>query len=169
MATDLTSSMERALGEVDVTCERVSTEDCPAAIADAVEEPAVGVSLDEFGVSLSETPVTVDPTPSELEAARTGVTGASLGVAEYGSLVLPQTDDGSELVSLFVDRHVAVLRERDVVPDMETAFDRLDGDIPDDVGSAILATGPSATADMGALVKGAHGPQTVHAVIVDGE
>jgi L-lactate dehydrogenase complex protein LldG len=31
----------------------------------------------------------------------------------------------------------------------------------------VLATGPSATADMGELVLGAHGPESVHVVILD--
>jgi len=30
----------------------------------------------------------------------------------------------------------------------------------------ILATGPSATADMGGLVRGAHGPKEVHVVLL---
>jgi len=30
-----------------------------------------------------------------------------------------------------------------------------------------LATGPSATADMGALVRGAHGPERVHVLLID--
>jgi L-lactate dehydrogenase complex protein LldG len=37
----------------------------------------------------------------------------------------------------------------------------------EDGTDVIVATGPSATADMGALVTGAHGPKAVHAVLVD--
>jgi len=70
-------------------------------------------------------------------------------------------------VSLFVDRHVAVLDEADVVPNMEAAFERFGAEIPDTYGDAIIATGPSATADMGALVKGAHGPSEVRVVVVE--
>ncbi|MFB6268738.1 MAG: lactate utilization protein C, partial [Halobacterium sp.] len=31
---------------------------------------------------------------------------------------------------------------------------------------AVLATGASATADMGEIVTGVHGPQSVHAVVI---
>ena len=169
MVTQLVSSLEGSLSGVDVTSERVPRADVREAVVDAVDGPAVAVPLDDYGASLDGTPVTVDPTPSEVRAAKTGVTPAAFGVTDYGTVVLPQDDAGSELVSLFVEHHVAVLRESDVVPDMGAAFDRLDGAVPEEYDDAVLATGPSATADMGALVKGAHGPREVHAVVVEGE
>ncbi|WP_123537687.1 LUD domain-containing protein [Halosimplex salinum] len=145
----------------------------PAAFAETIDDlaagPAVGVELTDLPVSLADAPVSVDPTPAELRAATVGVTPASLSVAGYGSLVLPGTADGAELVSLFVEHHVAVLRESDVVHDMEAAFDEFDADAETAAESRILATGPSATADMGALVEGAHGPKTVTAVVLEGE
>jgi L-lactate dehydrogenase complex protein LldG len=101
-----------------------------------------------------------------LDAATTGVTAAGLAIADYGSLLLRATPDGSEPVSLFPDLHVAVLRASDIVPDMETALSRFGEDCRDRRQSAIVATGPSATADMGALVRGAHGPTEVHVVVV---
>lgn len=169
MATQLVSSLEGSLSGVDVTSERVPRDGVREAVVDAVDGPAVAVPLDDYDASLDETRVTVDPTPSEVRAAATGVTPAAFGVADYGTVVLPQDEAGSELVSLFVERHVAVLRESDVVPDMEAAFDRLDGAVPEEYGDAVLATGPSATADMGELVEGAHGPREVHVVVVEGE
>jgi len=36
-----------------------------------------------------------------------------------------------------------------------------------DGDDVILATGPSATADMGDLVLGAHGPRAVHALLLE--
>ena len=96
------------------------------------------------------------------------MTAAGLGIADYGSVVLPSTPAGTEPVSLSPDRHVAVLRTDDVVPGMPEAFDSLAAEFRNgDHGSAILATGPSATADMGELVKGAHGPKDVHVVMLD--
>jgi L-lactate dehydrogenase complex protein LldG len=50
---------------------------------------------------------------------------------------------------------------------MPEAFSWLGERIREDRGSAVVATGPSATADMGALVRGAHGPKEVHVVILD--
>ena len=127
--------------------------------------PAVGVDPSIEGVSLPES-VDREVSPATVDAAATGVTGAVLGVADYGSIVVPTTKSGVEPVSLFADQHVAVIREADIVPGMGDALTELGGRFRDDDWSGIIATGPSATADMGALVKGAHGPKTVHVIIV---
>ncbi|PSP81886.1 hypothetical protein BRC83_10600 [Halobacteriales archaeon QS_1_68_17] len=144
---------------------RTSPDGAAAAIEAAVEGPAVGAPLPWDGVSLPES-ITTDPSPADLDGATTGVTAAALAVAEYGSIVLRATPDGTEPVSLFPDRHVAVLREDDVVPDMEAAFAWFGETFRQTRDSAVIATGPSATADMGELVKGAHGPKEVHVVVL---
>ncbi|AAV44742.1 LUD domain-containing protein [Haloarcula marismortui] len=167
------ASFEGALEALGVTVSSTSESELEAAVTEAVTEPAVGVALDETvgdgTFSLVETPITVDPTPAALREATTGVTGAELGVGDYGSLVLSMTEQASELVSLFVERHVAILYEEDIQPDMDAAVAELDERFTETNGSAIIATGPSATADMGALVKGAHGPKEVHVIIVEEE
>ena len=127
--------------------------------------PTVGVDPEIEGVSLPQT-VDREISPATVEAAATGVTGAVLGVADYGSIVIPTTRSGVEPVSLFADQHVAVIREADIVPEMGDALAELGDRFREDDWSGIVATGPSATADMGALVKGAHGPKTVHVLIV---
>lgn len=165
------SSFEASLDELGVSVTRTTEETFRERVEEAVAAPAVGVPLDEtFGnlaLSLAETSVEVDPTPAALREATTGVTGAQLGVGDYGSLALSATGRADELVSLFVERHVAVVREADVVTDMDAAVDALHEKFNRTGGSAILATGPSATADMGALVKGAHGPQDVHVIVLE--
>jgi L-lactate dehydrogenase complex protein LldG len=153
------------VADYGVAVTRVSREEATGAVAETVTDPAVGTRLPFDSVSLPEG-VTTDPTPAELNEAVTGVTGASLAIADYGSLVLRSDEGGSEPVGLFVDRHVAVLREGDIVPDMAAAFEWLGEELRETRDSAILATGPSATADMGALVQGAHGPEEVEVVVV---
>jgi L-lactate dehydrogenase complex protein LldG len=138
-----------------------------AALADVVEAPAVGAPLPFADLSLPAS-VETDPLPSDLEAAATGVTAARCAIADYGSVVLESTPDGVEQSSLFPDEHVAVVRAADVHPDMQSTFDAL-GPLLREGGSAIVATGPSATADMGDLVLGAHGPERVHVLIVEEE
>ncbi|MFB6107338.1 MAG: LUD domain-containing protein [Haloplanus sp.] len=166
MATAPVSTFEDALGAHGVSCTRTTPDGLADALADVVRDPAVGVALPFEGATYPEA-VAVDPTPAELEAARTGVTPASFAVANYGSLALPSTADGAEPVSLYPELHVAVVAADDVVPDMPTAFDRFGETFRETAGSAIVATGPSATADMGELVLGAHGPEEVHVVILD--
>ncbi|MDS0223093.1 LUD domain-containing protein [Haloarcula sp. S1AR25-5A] len=165
------SAFETSLADLGVTITRTGESELAAAVEEAITEPAVGVALDETvgneTFSLAEMPVTVDPTPVALREATTGVTSAALGVGDYGSLVLTMTEQASELVSLFVERHVAIIYEADIQPDMDAAIAKLDGQFNNTGGSAIIATGPSATADMGALVKGAHGPKEVHVIVVE--
>ena len=64
------------------------------------------------------------------------------------------------------DPNVAVVREDAIVPDMTAAFSWFGERFREERESAIIATGPSATADMGELVLGAHGPKDVHVVVV---
>lgn len=151
--------------EYGVKLTRVPAAEATRAVAEATEPPAVGAPLPWEDLSLPAE-VTTDPTPADLDEAVTGVTAAALAVADYGSLLLRATPDGSEPVSLFPDRHVAVLREADIVPDMPAAFEWFGEACRERRTSAVLATGPSATADMGELVQGAHGPEAVHVVVV---
>jgi len=162
--TDL-DRFESAVGEYDVALTRTDAATAAETITSVLEEPAVGAPLPFEGVSLPEC-VSVDPTPAQLDEATTGVTAASLAIADYGSVVLEATPDGAEPASLFPDLHVVVLRAADIVPDMGTAFEWFGERFRETRGSAILATGPSATADMGSLVEGAHGPKAVHAVVI---
>lgn len=170
MATGTVAAFEESLERLDVDWTRTSPATVESTIDELVRTPAVGVALgDDYAVPES---VRLDPSPADLREAKTGVTKASLAVADYGSLVLESTPEGAEQVSLFGDLHVAVLHESDIVDDMTAAFEwlgprlRAEGD---DGKSAILATGPSATADMGSLVRGAHGPKAVHVVVVTDE
>jgi L-lactate dehydrogenase complex protein LldG len=102
-----------------------------------------------------------------LRQATTGVTAATLAVADYGSLVLTMDDRASELVSLFVDEHVILLRERDLMSGLEATVDAVERRVTESSESAIIATGPSATADMGELILGAHGPKEVHLIVIE--
>ncbi|WP_435065787.1 LUD domain-containing protein [Halobaculum sp. EA56] len=150
----------------DVEYTVADPEDVETVVEDVVSQPAVGVESSTDAYGLPDT-VSTSFSPADLEAAATGVTEAVLGIAEYGSIVIPTTTKGMEPVSLFADEHVAILDASDIVPGMEAAFDRLGDQLRTERTSAIIATGPSATADMGALVTGAHGPKSVHVIIVN--
>jgi len=163
VTTSALAAFRDALGRLDVGWTEATPGDATAAIGDLIEQPAVGAPLP--GVALPEA-VDTEPTPAALRAARTGVTPADVAVAEYGALALPGTAEGAEPISLYPERHVAVVRERDVVPDLAAAFERLGPRLAEGRESVVLATGPSATADMGALVTGVHGPAEVHVVVV---
>jgi L-lactate dehydrogenase complex protein LldG len=164
VVTQFTASLDR----LDVAWTRVGKSALTGALQEILDGPAVGASLPYDDVSLSALGVSVNPTPRQIREANTGVTAALLGVADYGTVVVEGKADSTEAASLFPDLHVAVLPTSDIVPNMEAAFEHLAPLLREEATTAILATGPSATADMGALVKGAHGPTAVHVLLVDG-
>lgn len=158
-----------SLEGLGVECTRTGGEGFRAALEPLLSAPSVGAPLPFDDLSLDGTDVVQAPTPGELKAAKTGVTAARMAIASYGSLLIRGRPDATEAVSLFPDRHVAILRASDIVPDMTAAFERLGPHLRDESTTAILATGPSATADMGALVRGAHGPKQVHVLLIESE
>ena len=166
MTADTLSTFVDAVERHHASVHRVAPDEVTSTITSLVDAPAVGVPLSpSWGIDLPDA-VDTDLTPADLDAAATGVTAASLAVADYGTVVLESDAAGSEAVSLFPERHVAVVRAEDVVPGMREAIGRL-GDRLRGGASAVLATGPSATADMGELVIGAHGPREVDIVLVE--
>ncbi|WP_435178497.1 LUD domain-containing protein [Halorussus sp. AFM4] len=165
MSTDASSAFESSLSELDVGCTRTDAAGFPDALRDVVEGPAVGAPLDGYDVSLEGTPITLDPTPRQLQNADTGVTPIGRAIAEYGSLVVESNAAGNEPISLYPPTHVGVVRESDVLPDVESATGYLSERFAAGK-SAVFATGVSSTGDMGALVEGVHGPKTVHVVLL---
>ena len=166
MSSETLSTFESSLQGV-ATVHTTTASSFAETLGDAIEEPAVGTVLPYDGLSLAETAVTLDPSPLEVDAAVTGVTPTGIGIADYGTVTLPSGEAGEELVSLYPPRHVAVVAASDVVPDMHDAFEQLGEDFERGMDTQVLATGPSATADMGTLVQGVHGPQETHVVVVE--
>lgn len=109
------------------------------------------------------------PGPDSLREGTTGVTGSRSGVASLETVVVESRPQGDELVSLLPECHVIVVQTSDVYNDLESAFSWLADEFDAGRDSLVLATGPSATGDMGALVQGVHGPERVHVIIVDNE
>lgn len=161
MSATTLDSFVSSLSALDVPYERTTPGSFDETLESRLQGPAVGVPLTHG--ALEKVDVNVDPTPAAVKEANTGVTTAEFAIAEYGSIVIPSGP--SELISLFVDRHVAVVDETDIVPGMEEAFDRFGNEFGKQARSRIIATGASATADMGDLVQGVHGPSEVHVII----
>ena len=161
MTTDAPTAFRESAERHHVTVHEVTPADVPSTVESLVDPPAVGLAP---GYDLPDW-VETDPSPADLDAARWGVTVAALAVADYGTLVLEHDAGPSEAAGLFPKRHLVVLSASDVVGSIGDALSRL-GPRLRDGGSAVLATGPSATADMGELVLGAHGPEAVDVLLV---
>ena len=166
MHSQHSTALSETLADIGVTAEYTEQSALSSTLSEAVAPPAVGVPIPFAPGALEEAGITENPTPSEVATAETGVTPARFAIAEYGTVALASTLDGTEPVSLYPPKHVAVVAESDVYPDMAAAFERLTREFADGTDSIVFATGASATADMGALVEGVHGPREVHVIIV---
>ncbi len=102
---------------------------------------------------------------AELDKVDGVMTGATLAIAETGTIVLQSVaGQGRRAVTLVPDYHLCVVRVEDVVELVPEAFGRLRG-------TATLATtfvsGPSATADIEMTrIKGVHGPRFLDVILV---
>ncbi|MFW6458582.1 MAG: LUD domain-containing protein [Halodesulfurarchaeum sp.] len=150
--------------------ERVTVTDHSAfaeTIDSIIKRPAVGASLPFEGVSLEGTTVELDWAPADLAQAETGLTPASFGIADHGTVFVESRPAGDELLALFPNHHVAVVEASAIHASQADAFGELGRRFEDSQVSGVFASGPSATADMGETVQGVHGPGAVHVVVLE--
>ena len=111
--------------------------------------------------------VVARPHEEQLVAAEVGVTEAFAGVATTGSLCVTLGRPLTGATSLLMPLHIALLPAERIVERPRDLFDpdRFNGD-----GlrrNLVFITGPSATADMGPLVHGVHGPHRLHILLLE--
>jgi L-lactate dehydrogenase complex protein LldG len=126
----------------------------------------VMAALREAGVDLI-----AGQTPDAAEPAEAGVSRATFGVAETGSLGVVGHALQPRMATMLPLVHVAVLDVPLVLGSLDEAAARLERAMgADGVRYASLITGPSRTADVEkTLAVGVHGPRVVHVVLVDGQ
>lgn len=101
----------------------------------------------------------------ELDGFEGVVTGATVAIAETGTVVLQNVaGQGRRAVTLVPDYHLCLVRMEDIVETVPEALDRLRG-------TSGLATtfvsGPSATADIEMTrIKGVHGPRFLDVILI---
>lgn len=92
-----------------------------------------------------------------------GITHASAGIAETGTLVLSDRDTSTRLAALAPWVHIAALRRDQIHFDIPSAIAALPAD-----PNIVWVTGPSKTADVeGILIEGVHGPGVQAALLLD--
>ncbi len=96
------------------------------------------------------------------------VARARWAIAETGTFVFHSGPESPTLLSFLPLHHVCIIEAARILAHLEDYADAERGAAaPRNVN---LITGASGTADIeGALVRGAHGPAFLHAIIVDGE
>lgn len=97
------------------------------------------------------------------------MTGAALGVAATGSLLLAAGPRSPRAVSLLPAVHVCLVCASDVVADLASAFASLPAGAAGPPSALTWIGGPSRTGDLEMRTTiGVHGPRVVDVVIVDG-
>ncbi len=130
---------------------------------------------DEMGLQLALRARGVDLVPVPQAGARAaelcvGLTVAELAIAESGTLLVGGEPGGWGLATILPWVHIAVLRARDIAPDIATAFEEFGLRFAAGQRNWVWISGPSRTADIvQQLVMGIHGPNALHVIIVGDE
>ena len=108
-----------------------------------------------------------EPSDEQLATAQVGVSGAFAGVAATGSICVAMGPPLAAAASLLMPLHIGILPANRIVDRARDLFD------PACLGgeglrrNLVFITGPSATADMGPLVRGVHGPHRLQILLVE--
>jgi L-lactate dehydrogenase complex protein LldG len=163
--------LEDRLRDYDARVIRLGRADVASSAAGMLEERKVRRMVVPAGLAAEWLPGGVEfvvdegLAAAELDAVDGVMTGATLAIAETGTVVLQNVaGQGRRAVTLVPDYHLCVVRVEDVVETVPEAIGRLQA-------TAGLATtfvsGPSATADIEMTrIKGVHGPRFLDVILV---
>jgi len=149
----------------------------PAALRDAILQqvraaprilfaPPQELPASLFSEFAADPRVLANPTPEEMVNSAAGVTEAFAAVASTGSVCIDISFERTGMVSLLAPLEIAVVAAETIVAQPRDLFR------PDVLGGRglqrdfVFVTGPSATADMGPLVRGVHGPHKLHIIVL---
>jgi L-lactate dehydrogenase complex protein LldF len=179
---DLIDRFASALERVQGVCHRVTSEDGAVEALRAImrdrgvrcvvrsDDPLVRTLLE--GVVGGFELLDPDADRARLLDAGLGVTRAAIGVAEYGTIVLPSgaspATERTRFAALLPEAHVAIVAASDLVSTWDEALAAM-RDLPDGPPPTVtFATGPSRTADIELeLVLGVHGPRAQHVIVLE--
>ena len=163
--------LEDRLRDYDAHVVRVGQADVARAVADRLSERRMKRMVVPAGLAGEWLPqgfeFVVDDgiTAAELDGVDGVMTGATVAIAETGTVVLQNVPgQGRRAATLVPDYHLCVVRAEDVVETVPEAMDRL-------AATAGIATsfvsGSSATADIEMTrIKGVHGPRHLDVILI---
>ena len=164
-ATDAAAKVERigrAASDVRAAVARATDGLRSLVVADGDHIPA-----DVFNSLRTIPRVIPKPTDDQLATADAGITEAFAGVARTGSICIAMGPPLRSTASLLMPLHIALLPVERIVFRPRELFE------PKGIGKEALSrnltfvTGPSATADMGPLVRGVHGPHRLLILVME--
>jgi L-lactate dehydrogenase complex protein LldG len=172
---DLLGHFVDRVADYRAAVQRVASAALSATVAEACDRYGVRTLLVpadapvEWTAALRGITVVRDEPPlgvADLDRADAVLTGAAVGIAETGTIVLNAgSGQGRRALSLVPDVHLCVVRAQQVVDDVPAAVARLRPDRP-----LTWISGPSATSDIELdRVEGVHGPRTLHVLLLEEE
>jgi L-lactate dehydrogenase complex protein LldG len=171
---EILEMLEDRLRDYDATVVRVRAGDATAAIGSMLRERGKRRLVVPIGLSEA----LAEPLPggfeflmdeglaaAELDGFDGVVTGATVAIAETGTIVLQNVPgQGRRAATLVPDYHLCVVRAGDVVETVPEAMARL---APTAALATTFISGPSATADIEMTrIKGVHGPRFLDVILV---
>jgi L-lactate dehydrogenase complex protein LldG len=154
---------------------RCAPADLPATVAAALNDRGVRRVVVPPGLDSVLDPATLPPaveavaddelSPEELDATDGVITGATVAIAETGTVVLDGSPgQGRRALTLVPDYHLCIVRAAQVVGLVPEAVGRLD---PTAGRPLTWISGPSATSDIElSRVEGVHGPRNLEVILV---
>lgn len=181
------TEFQSTLDAVQGVCHRVTSDSGAAEVIQAIvadlEIRRVVRSDDEIVIDILEEVVggfeLLDPDRDRRQMLECdlGISRATLGVAEHGTIVMTSGDaagargrgtERQRLVSLLPETHVALLAASDIVRTWDQALEEVGSERDRLPPTVTFATGPSRTADIELeLVLGVHGPRNQHVIVLE--
>jgi len=160
---DLTGLFAERVADYRAVVERCAPDEVGGRIATALGAATRVLVPDGLPWSVAGAIADTGFSPAKLDDFDAVVTGATLGIAETGTIVLTHgPGQGRRALTLVPDLHVCVILSSDVVRDVPAAFRVLDPLLPQ-----TWISGPSATSDIElSRVEGVHGPRRLHVIVV---
>ena len=166
---DVVALFAERVADYRATVVRSTPGELAATVADALPPGAsvvvpAGLSIEVAGAVVDDGTLTA----LQLDDVDAVVTGAAVGIAETGTIVLDHgPGQGRRAITLVPDTHVCLVRADQVVLDVPDAVGLLGPAVRD--GSPLTwISGPSATSDIElSRVEGVHGPRNLYVVVVE--
>ena len=145
----------------------VSSKDLVKCISDEmINEESALISLMDHHL-INQLPSNVNyittPTNDELKNVKLCLTDSVCGIAETGSIII-SNDNHASFFTMLSRKHLVILKSNDLYRKPREIFE--DPELSK-LSSYSVITGPSATADMGSLVRGVHGPEHLIIILVN--
>jgi L-lactate dehydrogenase complex protein LldG len=162
--------------EYDAKVHRVTNEELPGAIREALEQrgverlvipPYLPKQWIPEGVEILPDSARSRLTNEQLDESDGVLSGCALGIAQTGTIVLDAgRAQGRRALTLLPDYHLCVVREEQIVSLVPEAIAKLEATVKAEGRAITFISGPSATSDIELnRVEGVHGPRTLEVLI----